>query len=130
MNYGDIVQLGQHRLMCGDATKREYVDKLLDGRKVDLILTDPPYGMKAQNKDGSIGGKHRGGGYPYSKDTLPLTRFCKQKNIRCYSATKTKILLKPTMKLRKIFARSKLFLAGSISLTSCPSMAAGSFGIS
>ena len=62
MNYGDIVQLGQHRLMCGDATKREYVDKLLDGRKVDLILTDPPYGMKAQNKDGSIGGKHRGGG--------------------------------------------------------------------
>ena len=57
--------------MCGDATKREDVDKLLDGRKVDLILTDPPYGMKAQNKDGSIGGKHRGGGILMRKTPYP-----------------------------------------------------------
>ncbi|MBR0186474.1 MAG: site-specific DNA-methyltransferase [Synergistaceae bacterium] len=57
--------------MCGDATKREDVDKLLDGRKVDLILTDPPYGMKAQNKDGSIGGKHRGGVFLCERHLTP-----------------------------------------------------------
>ena len=45
MNYGDIVQLGRHRLMCGDATNYGDIEALLDGRKVDLVLTDPPYGV-------------------------------------------------------------------------------------
>ena len=56
INYGDIFQLGNHCLMCGNATKREDIEKLIDGYTVDLILTDPPYGMKIQNNDGSIGG--------------------------------------------------------------------------
>lgn len=56
MKYGEIVQLGRHRLMCGDATKSEDVHELVGGEKVDLVLTDPPYGMKCQNRDGSIGG--------------------------------------------------------------------------
>ena len=43
MKYGEIVQLGRHRLMCGDATNYEDVEKLLDGQSVDLVLTDPPY---------------------------------------------------------------------------------------
>ena len=49
--YGDIYQLGDHRLMCGDATKHEDVETLVDGVKVDLVFTDPPYGMKKE-KDG------------------------------------------------------------------------------
>ncbi|MBR2207912.1 MAG: site-specific DNA-methyltransferase [Synergistaceae bacterium] len=56
MTYGEIVNLGVHRLMCGDATKREDVLKLIGDDKVDLVLTDPPYGMKIQKKDGKIGG--------------------------------------------------------------------------
>ncbi len=56
MNYGEIVSLGRHRLMCGDATKVEDVKKLIAGEKVDLALTDPPYGMKTQHKDGRVGG--------------------------------------------------------------------------
>jgi DNA modification methylase len=40
---GDIWQLGRHRLMCGDSTKLEDVTKLLDGRRANLTLTDPPY---------------------------------------------------------------------------------------
>ena len=43
--YGDIWQLGEHRLMCGDSTKKEDVEKLMDGNKADLVFTDPPYGM-------------------------------------------------------------------------------------
>ena len=56
MHYGEIVQLGRHRLMCGDATCREDVMKLVDGECVNLVLTDPPYGMMVQSNDGTIGG--------------------------------------------------------------------------
>lgn len=52
---GDIFQLGQHRLMCGDATDINDVNKLIGGDKIDLVLTDPPYGMKCQDKNGVIG---------------------------------------------------------------------------
>ena len=57
IKYGDIIELGPHRLMCGDATKREDVEKLIDGEKINLVLTDPPYGMKCQDKDGRVGGE-------------------------------------------------------------------------
>ena len=43
-NPGDIWQLGDHRLMCGDSTDLETVKRLMGGAKADLILTDPPYG--------------------------------------------------------------------------------------
>ena len=42
---GDIYQLGNHRLMCGDSTNKSNIEKLLDGNKVDLLFTDPPYNM-------------------------------------------------------------------------------------
>ena len=46
---GDIYQLGNHRLMCGDSTSVTDVEKLMNGRKADLVFTDPPYGMKKEN---------------------------------------------------------------------------------
>jgi DNA modification methylase len=42
---GDVWLLGRHRLMCGDSTSIDAVDKLMAGRKADLIHTDPPYGI-------------------------------------------------------------------------------------
>ncbi len=42
---GDIWQLGRHRLMCGDSTDKETVELLMDGKKADMVFTDPPYGM-------------------------------------------------------------------------------------
>jgi DNA modification methylase len=42
---GDIYQLGRHRLMCGDSTSIDAVEKLMNGEKADLWLTDPPYGV-------------------------------------------------------------------------------------
>ena len=62
---GDIWTLGKHRLMCGDATKPEHVERLLDGAKPDLMVTDPPYGVNYDStwrykagistKDGAFG---------------------------------------------------------------------------
>lgn len=45
---GDIYQLGNHRLMCGDSTSIDDVEKLMDGNKADMVFTDPPYRMEAQ----------------------------------------------------------------------------------
>lgn len=47
---GQVYQLGRHRIMCGDATKREDVMKLTGGEIVDMLLTDPPYGVDYTGK--------------------------------------------------------------------------------
>lgn len=47
---GDIWQLGRHRLMCGDSTSGECVQKLMGGAQADLLLTDPPYGVDYTGK--------------------------------------------------------------------------------
>ena len=52
---GETYQLGNHRLMCGDATKD--LDKLTNGIKPALLFTDPPYGIKVVSKQGYTGGK-------------------------------------------------------------------------
>ncbi len=42
---GDIYVLGNHRLMCGDSTSIDDIEKLMDGKKADMVFTDPPYGI-------------------------------------------------------------------------------------
>lgn len=49
---GDIYKLGRHRLMCGDSTKLEDVQKLTDGCEMDLFITDPPYNVSYEGKTG------------------------------------------------------------------------------
>lgn len=49
---GDIWTVGRHRLMCGDATSAEDVAALMEGRKANLILTDPPYGVSFKSSSG------------------------------------------------------------------------------
>lgn len=69
---GDIWQLGDHRLICGDSTKQEDVNALLNENKADLLLTDPPYNM---NYTGA------GGGTMHGKD---LSKADCSVNIYCY----------------------------------------------
>lgn len=45
---GDVWQLGEHRLICGDSTDVCTLDRLMQGEKADLVFTDPPYGMKKE----------------------------------------------------------------------------------
>ena len=49
---GDIWTVGRHRLMCGDATSSEDVDALMDGKKANLVITDPPYNVAFESSDG------------------------------------------------------------------------------
>ena len=46
---GEIYQLGNHRLMCGDSSKLEQVEKLMDGKKAAMVFTDPPYNVDYGN---------------------------------------------------------------------------------
>ena len=64
---GDIYQLGRHRLMCGDSTSLEAVDKLMDGNKVDMVFTDPPYNVAFNGRSG----KHD----VIKNDNLPEAEF-------------------------------------------------------
>ena len=48
--YGDIYKLGNHYLMCGDSTKQEDVDKLMNNELADLVVTDPPYNVNYEGK--------------------------------------------------------------------------------
>lgn len=54
---GDVWILGNHRLMCGDSTSIDAVDKLMDGSKADLLHTDPPYNVDYSNQDRPKAGK-------------------------------------------------------------------------
>lgn len=49
---GDLWIVGRHRLVCGDATQAEDVERLMDGKKANLIVTDPPYGVSFKSSDG------------------------------------------------------------------------------
>jgi len=61
---GDVWLLGKHRLMCGDSTSIDAVDKLMDGATVDMVYTDPPYGISI------VKGSKVGGDKPFgSKDS-------------------------------------------------------------
>lgn len=58
-NYGDIWLLGRHRLMCGDSTHVNDVEKLIAGELADMVFTDPPYNVDYQG---------------YTKDKLKIAR--------------------------------------------------------
>ena len=49
---GDLWTVGRHRLLCGDATSAEDIDRLMGGKKANLIVTDPPYGVSFKSSDG------------------------------------------------------------------------------
>jgi len=56
-------QLGNHRLLCGDATKKEDVEKLMNGEKADLVFADPPYGIDLETDYTKIKGSKKTSGW-------------------------------------------------------------------
>lgn len=57
---GEVYQLGRHRLMCGDSTKIEDVEKLMNGQKADMVFTDAPYGVSYGDKNSFLNAIDKG----------------------------------------------------------------------
>ena len=66
---GDIFQLGNHRLMCGDSTKEEFVNALCDEKQMDMLLTDPPYNVDYTGKSSKLKNKK------IANDAMPEDSF-------------------------------------------------------
>ena len=60
VNLGEIYELGEHRLMCGDCTKEEFTNKLFNNQKINQILIDPPYGVDYSEKNKFLNSIGRG----------------------------------------------------------------------
>jgi len=56
---GDLIILGKHKLLCGDSTDAGDVERLMDGKKADLVLAAPPYGVKIVSVDGKVGADNK-----------------------------------------------------------------------
>ena len=71
---GDVWKLGRHRVMCGDATDEQAISKLIAGSIIDAVVTDPPYGIKANKQTLGIGKKdfYRGNDWD---DSVPDISF-------------------------------------------------------
>jgi DNA modification methylase len=72
---GDLYTLGDHRLLCGDSTKREDVERLMGGQKADMVFTDPPYNVSVCGGDHNPQGRTFGKGKRIQNDSMSDGEF-------------------------------------------------------
>jgi len=98
---GDLYQLGSHRLLSGDATKKEDVEKLMGGEKADMVFTDPPYNINYHSlggqsyNEGKYKGSKKKGVFSDKKSPEEYLQFLKDCILNCilYGQEKMAIFL-------------------------------------
>lgn len=86
---GDLYELGQHRVLCGDSTKLEDVERLMNGKRADMVFTDPPYGVNmsrslVSGKDNSIKNDSIDGLDAILNDALTNANLVSKQNVPLY----------------------------------------------
>ena len=76
-SYGDVWKLGEHRLMCGDSSNTQCVERLMQGEKADMVFTDPPYGVAIGDKNKALKDITGGGGIceNIKNDNIPIEQL-------------------------------------------------------
>ena len=72
---GDVWILGKHRVMCADATNIDDIENLLQGKDIDVVWTDPPYGMNAVSKSGVLSKRYKTDILNDSDQTVAIKAF-------------------------------------------------------
>ena len=113
--YGDLYQLGRHKLLCGDSTKIEDVEKLMGGNKADMVFADPPYGMKKENEGVANDNLNFDDLLAFNKEWIPLSFSALKENGSwyCWGIDEPLMdmyaeILKPMQKENKITFRNLL----------------------
>ena len=108
---GDVWLLGRHRLVCGDSTKPETYKALMDGKKANLVVTDPPYNVNYEGSAGKIKNDNMG------SDAFYSFLFDAFKNIEEAMAQDASIYVfhadTEGLNFRKAFAEAGFYLSGT-----------------
>jgi len=84
---GDLWQIGEHRLICGDCTDKAVVERVMGGERADIIFTDPPYGI---SREGIINDELTGKEFDsFNAKWLAVIPFNKDAFFICYHSTRT-----------------------------------------
>ena len=83
---GDLWQIGEHRLLCGDSTKKEDVGRVMGGERADMVFTDPPYGVGKDIANDDLCGKEFDNFNAGWIAVLPAKKNC---GMVCYHSTRT-----------------------------------------
>ena len=75
---GDLWQIGDHRLLCGDSTVRADVDKVMGGERADLVFTDPPYGVDYEGGANNEKKREKLAGDDTGDLYMPVLKMCKE----------------------------------------------------
>jgi len=108
---GDVWMLGQHRLVCGDSTKADTFNVLMDGKLANLVVTDPPYNVNYEGSAGKIKNDNMGNEafYEFLLEAFKNTEAAMAKDASIY------VFHADTegLNFRKAFAESGFYLSGT-----------------
>jgi DNA modification methylase len=108
---GDIWMLGQHRLVCGDSTKADTFNLLMDGKLANLVVTDPPYNVNYEGSAGKIKNDNMGNEafYEFLLDAFKNTEMAMAKDASIY------VFHADTegLNFRKAFSEAGFYLSGT-----------------
>lgn len=90
---GEVWKLGNHYLMCGDSTNKNDVEKLINGEIVDLVFTDPPYGINIVGDNGKVGAENIAKTKVYSKVIADDTTETAQKAYEILKTFSDKLII-------------------------------------
>lgn len=105
--YGEIYELGNSLLMCGDSTKAEDVERLMNGEKADLVFTDPPYGISV------VQGNSVGGSKPATFGTVGGGKVCKVHTYEKIIGDETTETAKKSFDIYKDISENQIIFGGN-----------------